>query len=106
MICFNPCFNGRCKRTFRPHKAWFQTNFVSILVLMEDVKEQRTRGKESYSKDVSILVLMEDVKELWVIQHKTIDFLRVSILVLMEDVKERNRVKNVVYKLSKFQSLF
>ena len=37
--CFNPCFNGRCKRTFGC--SCQVTNFirVSILVLMEDVKE-------------------------------------------------------------------
>ena len=38
-ICFNPCFNGRCKRTvyYTINIVW--NIFVSILVLMEDVKE-------------------------------------------------------------------
>ncbi len=37
---FNPCFNGRCKRTpIQPIQNYFDS-IVSILVLMEDVKEQ------------------------------------------------------------------
>ncbi len=36
---FNPCFNGRCKRTNTDEKKINKINVVSILVLMEDVKE-------------------------------------------------------------------
>ncbi len=38
-ISFNPCFNGRCKRTALLIKTARYTISVSILVLMEDVKE-------------------------------------------------------------------
>ena len=38
-ICFNPCFNGRCKRTINDLIKSIFSNIVSILVLMEDVKE-------------------------------------------------------------------
>ncbi len=37
--CFNPCFNGRCKRTMTSEADTESRIFVSILVLMEDVKE-------------------------------------------------------------------
>ena len=37
---FNPCFNGRCKRTSSSINFSNTINKVSILVLMEDVKEQ------------------------------------------------------------------
>ncbi len=37
---FNPCFNGRCKRTACGAGAENRIEKVSILVLMEDVKEQ------------------------------------------------------------------
>ena len=62
---FNPCFNGRCKRT----KCWIDQhsgqNGVSILVLMEDVKELGIHSVlKTMQRNVSILVLMEDVKEL------------------------------------------
>ena len=36
---FNPCFNGRCKRTPRAGNKRDEFVTVSILVLMEDVKE-------------------------------------------------------------------
>mgnify|MGYP001004229537 CR=1 FL=1 len=36
---FNPCFNGRCKRTNIKYPEISEELFVSILVLMEDVKE-------------------------------------------------------------------
>ena len=43
---------------------------VSILVLMEDVKEQEFNKELVYMNyDVSILVLMEDVKELDIERH-------------------------------------
>ena len=62
---FNPCFNGRCKRTLFITCFFKIQIFVSILVLMEDVKEQFAGNslEKAFSK-VSILVLMEDVKEL------------------------------------------
>ena len=37
---FNPCFNGRCKRTRQIRSCLYRLQTVSILVLMEDVKEQ------------------------------------------------------------------
>ncbi len=38
--CFNPCFNGRCKRTLITNANQCElVRKVSILVLMEDVKE-------------------------------------------------------------------
>ncbi len=37
---FNPCFNGRCKRTKMTIFIDYISYSVSILVLMEDVKEQ------------------------------------------------------------------
>ena len=39
ILCFNPCFNGRCKRTAKAKTATCRKHAVSILVLMEDVKE-------------------------------------------------------------------
>ncbi len=36
---FNPCFNGRCKRTKEISNVVNKQRLVSILVLMEDVKE-------------------------------------------------------------------
>ncbi len=36
---FNPCFNGRCKRTCLHRAGGVRYLNVSILVLMEDVKE-------------------------------------------------------------------
>ncbi len=36
---FNPCFNGRCKRTPDTLSGTYLAMAVSILVLMEDVKE-------------------------------------------------------------------
>ena len=88
MTGFNPCFNGRCKRTNLDERKRSLLMLVSILVLMEDVKElvvfatyspadacfnpcfngrcKRTPRKNSWGKIcwlVSILVLMEDVKE-------------------------------------------
>ena len=42
LIGFNPCFNGRCKRTCNPLFLFTLPIQVSILVLMEDVKEQET----------------------------------------------------------------
>ena len=106
ILCFNPCFNGRCKRTLSPLPRFFRWIFVSILVLMEDVKEPFTFkiGMMSFFV-VSILVLMEDVKE-----PKRLSSWRryklVSILVLMEDVKERffYFIPANLYQL--FQSLF
>ena len=63
--CFNPCFNGRCKRTFPLTHFLIQSLFVSILVLMEDVKELcQVKKRGNMTNEVSILVLMEDVKEL------------------------------------------
>ncbi len=62
---FNPCFNGRCKRTRKPVININLIAWVSILVLMEDVKEHNEGNYgNSVFKQVSILVLMEDVKEL------------------------------------------
>ena len=62
---FNPCFNGRCKRTNVSSSKFGRTKRVSILVLMEDVKERITLyGVWTTLPNVSILVLMEDVKEL------------------------------------------
>ena len=64
--CFNPCFNGRCKRTNLNTYNTGRTLVVSILVLMEDVKELATLLITDYNVFiVSILVLMEDVKEHW-----------------------------------------
>ncbi len=61
---FNPCFNGRCKRTPPLIKIGFSLLYVSILVLMEDVKELFIPVTVFQPKaEVSILVLMEDVKE-------------------------------------------
>ena len=60
----NPCFNGRCKRTKSTHSNGRLKVVVSILVLMEDVKEHCQLVKKCFSWWlVSILVLMEDVKE-------------------------------------------
>ena len=42
---FNPCFNGRCKRTMIEKNADIVFHVVSILVLMEDVKELKTATK-------------------------------------------------------------
>ncbi len=42
-ISFNPCFNGRCKRTGCYIGFHFLLLVVSILVLMEDVKEHTNR---------------------------------------------------------------
>ena len=39
ILGFNPCFNGRCKRTELNRSLCYLINSVSILVLMEDVKE-------------------------------------------------------------------
>ncbi len=62
--CFNPCFNGRCKRTDEYGVRDLAVDGVSILVLMEDVKEPWDFQKWVWRLiDVSILVLMEDVKE-------------------------------------------
>ena len=50
-ICFNPCFNGRCKRTILFIKVKLYFIYVSILVLMEDVKEHKFKsnlGQASY----------------------------------------------------------
>ena len=41
MQSFNPCFNGRCKRTTVLFVLPSNDTEVSILVLMEDVKEQK-----------------------------------------------------------------
>ncbi len=62
-VCFNPCFNGRCKRTIYTEKLFLQVLYVSILVLMEDVKELKPCSRFDFNIPVSILVLMEDVKE-------------------------------------------
>jgi len=37
--CFNPCFNGSCKRTMASNMLYIYYRNVSILVLMEVVKE-------------------------------------------------------------------
>ena len=39
VMSFNPCFNGRCKRTNPKYWDFEDDEDVSILVLMEDVKE-------------------------------------------------------------------
>ena len=61
---FNPCFNGRCKRTLHQKEPGCFASLVSILVLMEDVKERYfLHWCKRSNRTVSILVLMEDVKE-------------------------------------------
>ncbi len=48
---FNPCFNGRCKRTNYSKPRINRLRSVSILVLMEDVKEpekEKTSGRNTY----------------------------------------------------------
>ena len=63
-VSFNPCFNGRCKRTLILVQLKNNRICVSILVLMEDVKELcQIFGNATVNIVVSILVLMEDVKE-------------------------------------------
>ena len=67
LIRFNPCFNGRCKRTVILDLYYKYRQCVSILVLMEDVKEPLLALKYHFPcQCVSILVLMEDVKELYI----------------------------------------
>ena len=62
--CFNPCFNGSCKRTRIVYIAIYKEDTVSILVLMEVVKELKVNNcQKNISNNVSILVLMEVVKE-------------------------------------------
>ena len=55
---------------------------------MEDVKEQLFFYLQIPCQNVSILVLMEDVKERIVFYYSPPSSGEVSILVLMEDVKE------------------
>ena len=63
-FCFNPCFNGSCKRTSFATPNLAQSLQVSILVLMEVVKELLTKLDIIITRfEVSILVLMEVVKE-------------------------------------------
>ncbi len=89
LVGFNPCFNGRCKRTVFRRRSMSRLDVVSILVLMEDVKELWEFSlKRTIVFLVSILVLMEDVKEPCWKTTKRFVAQRVSILVLMEDVKE------------------
>ena len=50
--CFNPCFNGRCKRTKEIGSGGNLEKTVSILVLMEDVKE--LQGKPTVESEQAV----------------------------------------------------
>ena len=41
--CLNPCFNGRCSRSFSSTRRYNRQSSVLILVLMEDALGDKTR---------------------------------------------------------------
>ena len=57
--CLNPCFNGRCTRTFLRRRIQIPKR-VLILVLMEDALVQINKNHKFDVMFVLILVLMED----------------------------------------------
>ena len=107
MSSFNPCFNGRCKRTRQTCKRICNGRGVSILVLMEDVKEHdiyragRTPPITGFNPCFN-----GRCKRTIKPQGNISSDMVVSILVLMEDVKELARTVQAVLLPSTFQSLF
>ena len=86
---FNPCFNGSVERGYISFHHAISVERVSILVLMEVLREGQIDGRRIHPPGrVSILVLME------VLREGSIQFSRchgsglVSILVLMEVLRE------------------
>ena len=60
-ISLNPCFNGRCTRTWRNYSQILSRSWVLILVLMEDALVRATDFRHVLEQlMVLILVLMED----------------------------------------------
>ncbi len=80
--CFNPCFNGRCKRTMT-------TNITTSNTYMSFNPCFNGRCKRT---------------RIWVIFPQC--FFLVSILVLMEDVKEQEEEETIRWAEMVFQSLF
>ena len=62
-ICFNPCFNGSVERGKSRLNLAFETLIVSILVLMEVLREAPVSEELGSKGAVSILVLMEVLRE-------------------------------------------
>ena len=107
MRCFNPCFNGRCKRTCCFSCYTGCSYIVSILVLMEDVKEPQkwVDGKPIYARSFNPCFNGRCKRTLYhTICCQTI--MRVSILVLMEDVKEHNWLIRIMFSIRCFNPCF
>ena len=84
MVSLNPCFNGRCTRTFANGSEIRTLVIVLILVLMEDaLAPYKEVGEIIANYLVLILVLMEDALALF--NAPPILKVCVLILVLMED---------------------
>ena len=78
---------------------------VSILVLMEVLREATVGFENGIPKPVSILVLMEVLREaLWPICNEV--FRRVSILVLMEVLREEGELTSRMIELRSFNPCF
>ena len=84
---FNPCFNGSVERGVRRRPTEWPTDAVSILVLMEVLREATTAWRGNRALLVSILVLMEVLREAAPCRESA-ERDCVSILVLMEVLRE------------------
>ena len=106
---FNPCFNGSVERGQRYGIQSYKGHSVSILVLMEVLREadQNFRDQRRIIEQfaVSILVLMEVLREATV-QYPTDPPTVVSILVLMEVLREDCTECREISPDRAFQSLF
>ena len=60
---FNPCFNGSVERGFPSSDVLILISAVSILVLMEVLREADVAPVADRAAGVSILVLMEVLRE-------------------------------------------
>ena len=103
---FNPCFNGSVERGVVVDAFRRFHESVSILVLMEVLREEPRRRVNGSVGPVSILVLMEVLRE---VMHRDMwsngaDV--VSILVLMEVLREVDMESSFAVPSSRFQSLF
>ena len=88
---FNPCFNGSVERGNKLLALMsFMKGLVSILVLMEVLREEDRLSGAGKEATVSILVLMEVLREAKS-ETSTWKPQSVSILVLMEVLREGHR---------------
>ena len=122
-ICFNPCFNGFSPSTYNVAIESHGQKAVSILVLMDSVRQLPLLRSSNFCSSVSILVLMDSVRQPYPELRYDIDSLLsfnpcfngfspstmrtckfmvwspVSILVLMDSVRQPNDENAIKAKL-------